>query len=484
MIAASQRQYGRALLEQAMREQKRRRQNAPTQVSALEWVSEHATIVHPSRGRICFTPYPYQAAFLTSHDAPRRLILKARQIGFSQVFALEALYDAITTPESTILLVSRSQDLAVNLLRYCYLTYNNLDEAPDLRKANEGEMGFANGSRIKSIPANRSTGRGFAATSVYLDEFAYADYAEDIYQSVSPTVSQGGRLTIGSTPNGEQNLFARLFGEANDFEKMVCPWWQCPAYWTADEQAAGIPKEQAAWYLTERPKYTDQQWASEYDCDFVVSAPERFLPTMLWWDACRVDSEPLHPAFREPLVVAVDAGVTSDAFAVVAVGRHPTIPDGVAVRHVQSWVPARNEPLDFDTIEAAIRQFCTQFNVVQIAYDPYQLHQMMSRLDAQGVAWCVPFGQGAERLVADKNLLDLIMQQRLAHDGNQTLRTHIENADRRVGDDRGQLRLVKRSAGLKIDCAVALSMAAARATSLLGAHEAWASDPLLAGWRG
>jgi hypothetical protein len=47
-------------------------------------------------------------------------------------------------------------------------------------------MGFANGSaRIKSIPANRSTGRGFAANRVYLDEFAYAEYADDIYQSVS-----------------------------------------------------------------------------------------------------------------------------------------------------------------------------------------------------------------------------------------------------------------------------------------------------------
>ena len=71
-------------------------------------------------------------------------------------------------------------------------------------------MGFANGSRIKSIPANRSTGRGFTATDVYLDEFAYAEYAADIYQSISPTVAQGGRLTVGSTPNGVGNLFHEL----------------------------------------------------------------------------------------------------------------------------------------------------------------------------------------------------------------------------------------------------------------------------------
>ena len=78
------------------------------------------------------------------------------------MFAIESLYGAIMEAESTILLVSRSQDLAVNLLRYCYQAYGNLRNAPVLRRP-MSEMGFDNGSRIKSIPANRSTGRGFAA---------------------------------------------------------------------------------------------------------------------------------------------------------------------------------------------------------------------------------------------------------------------------------------------------------------------------------
>lgn len=225
---------------------------------------------------MAFSPYPYQRAFLDAFEAPRRLVLKARQIGFSQVFALEALYAAVMVPESTILLVSRSQDLAVNLLRYCYLTFNNLRNAPALRKANESEIGFANGARIKSIPANRSTGRGFAASRVYLDEFAYADYANDIYQSVGPTVSQGGHLVIGSTPNGIGNLFHELFVAGEGFERQVVPWHECPAYYTPDEQAAGVPLEQAAWYLQERPKYTAAQWAAEYDCDFVGSGAAVF----------------------------------------------------------------------------------------------------------------------------------------------------------------------------------------------------------------
>jgi hypothetical protein len=260
-------------------ETQRRLRQRPTQVSATTpeaWARSTATIVHPMRGRIPFVPYPYQAAFLANYHKPRRIVLKARQIGFSQVFALEALYAAITEPESTSLLVSRSQDLAVNLLRYCYLTFNNLREAPELVKANESEMGFANGSRIKSIPANRSTGRGFTANRVYLDEFAYAEYDTDIYQSVSPAVSQGGFLVIGSTPNGVGNLFHELYLSGDGFARQCVPWFECPAYWTDAERALGVPKEQSLWFLKERPKYTGQQWASEFDCDFVGSGDAVF----------------------------------------------------------------------------------------------------------------------------------------------------------------------------------------------------------------
>jgi hypothetical protein len=244
--------------------------------SPLDWAISQATIVHPSRGRIPFAPYAYQAAFLEGYHAPRRIILKARQIGMSQAFALEALYAAIHEPECTILLVSRSQDLAVNLLRYCYLTHTNLRDAPSLIKENESEMGLANGSRIKSIPANRSTGRGFAARRVYLDEFAYADYADHIYQSIVPTLSQGGSLTIGSTPNGIGNLFHSLYVSGEGFTRQAVPWHHCPAYYTEAERAAGLTPEQSAWYLQERPAFPAQAWAAEYECDFAGSGAAVF----------------------------------------------------------------------------------------------------------------------------------------------------------------------------------------------------------------
>lgn len=194
-----------------------------------------------------------------------------------------------------------------------------------------------------------------------------------------------------------------------------------------------------------------------------IDEADRFLPSMTWWDACQ---EPL-PALsnREAMVLAVDAGVTNDYFALVGVTRHPQRRDHVAVRYVRQWTPPSGGSINFDEIEREIENLCKTYYVVQVTYDPYQLHQMMSGLQRKNVAWCSEFGQANERLEADKGLLDLITTRQIAHDGNASLRSCIDNANAKRDADR-KLRLVKRSQGLKIDAAVALSMGAYRCLNL------------------
>lgn len=299
---------------------------AGPQLPPLDWARQNAVVVHPTRGRIPFDPYPYQAAFLAD-QAPRRIVLKARQIGFSQAFALDAVYKATQLPDRTILLVSRNQDLAINLLGYCYAAISHMrDEVPALTKQNESELAFANGSRIKSLPANRSTGRGFAASDVYLDEYAFQAYAEDIYQSVSPTVSQGGTITIGSTPDGRGNHYFRLWQgyEGGEWSRHRVPWRECPVY---DD----------AWYAQERPKYTAQQWASEFECDFVASGAAVFGAADL--DRCADGWRGLQPPLsgreyvtfwdigrRKDATVGITLDVTADDWQLVAFDRMLGIP--------------------------------------------------------------------------------------------------------------------------------------------------------------
>jgi hypothetical protein len=274
--------------------------------SALAWARENATIVLPTEGRQPFRPYEYQVRLLED-IAPRRLILKARQTGISNAVAIEALHKAITRPDSTELFVSRNQDAARGLITYCEHTLNGLRSMPQLVKENAGELVFANGSRIVSLPANPSTGRGIAATDVYLDEFAFTAYDALIYESIIGTISTGGSMTVLSTPNGRSNLFWRLWSglEGGAWSRHQIHWSDCPRY---DE----------AWAERTRASMTRQSFAQEYDLDFITSGDAVFDPDDL--ARCLVGWNP-EPAGCDRIITAWDIGRRADHTVGISIGR-------------------------------------------------------------------------------------------------------------------------------------------------------------------
>lgn len=293
------------------------RPRTPRELGVVKWSERNCRVYSPQHGDIPFKPWPYQRAFLES-KSPRRMITKARQVGFSQIFAIEALFDSFAQANDTILFVSRNEELAVNILAYVKFAYDALPDPIPCVKRNDSELSFKNGSRIKSLPANVNTGRGFAARSVYLDEFAFAAYAKEIKKNIQPSVGRiGSRLTIGSSPNGQGNQFSDSWHSDNTFEKFIVPWWECPDYYTDAERAAGLSKEQSAWYLRERPKYTAREWAQEYECDFMGSGSGVFRTVRDVATAARQENA----SDGHQYVIGVDWGRSNDStvFSVVDV---------------------------------------------------------------------------------------------------------------------------------------------------------------------
>lgn len=210
-----------------------------------------------------------------------------------------------------------------------------------------------------------------------------------------------------------------------------------------------------------------------------LTEAENFLPSMTLWDLCySKDIPPLTD--RDPIVLAIDAakGRTasySDCFAIVGVSRHwePALRRNTCVvRFVLTWQARPGQRIDFVGTpdnpgpELMIRDISHKYDVVQVAYDPYELHDFGMRLSRDRVAWLKEFSQLSDRTEADSDLLQLILSRRIVHDGNQTLRSHIANADRKVSDDGHKFRIVKRLDQLKVDAAVALSMACYRCLHL------------------
>lgn len=223
----------------------------------------------------------------------------------------------------------------------------------------------------------------------------------------------------------------------------------------AHNLAAGYAEDRASSLTAQEQRVLlDAEWED-------IADAEAFLESMVLWDACK---EPLPPPSRyEPCVLAADAGVINDCFALVLVSRHPKRREDVAERLTKIYQP-RGHPLDFKVIGNDIRGLCRQYNITEVTYDPYQLHEMMTTLRNDGTVATRPFNQGPDRLIADKQLLDLINQRRFTHSGNPDLRQHVQNADRKK--DGNKLRIVKRAESLKIDALVATSMATARCLRL------------------
>jgi phage terminase large subunit-like protein len=200
-----------------------------------------------------------------------------------------------------------------------------------------------------------------------------------------------------------------------------------------------------------------------------VTSTETFVP-IEWFDACKRSAEewPKYDKTRKAMVIGMDAGVSSDNFGMWMGCRHPERTEEVLTEYVKKWVPPKGGKIDFQGTdenpgpEKELRRLINEYNVVQVSYDPHQLHDMATRLMKEGLAWFRAFNQGDDRLLSDSGIRTLIRDRKLWHRGENDLREHIQNADAKVDSEDRKIRIVKRAEQLKIDILISASM---------GAHE-------------
>jgi len=192
-----------------------------------------------------------------------------------------------------------------------------------------------------------------------------------------------------------------------------------------------------------------------------VARAGRFLSSIGLWDACQQEIPPLDR--HTPIVLVIDAGESSDTYAIIGVSRWQ---GGLALRFSRVYVPD-GAILNFDQIEGDILDLCTRYAVVELAYDRFLMGQTVRRLTGKLPCPMEPFSQSSDRLEADRALKDSILARTIAHDGaHAEVRAHLDNANAQTSADGRQVRIVKRGAR-KVDLAVALSMGCARAAAVL-----------------
>ena len=253
------------------------RELALCSINPLYFIRNYCYIQHPTKGRMSFALYDFQEGLINSYNDYRFSIsLLSRQTGKSTCAAAYLLWFAMFKPDSTILVAAHKRDGANEImtrLRYMY------ESCPDSIRAgvttyNKGSLEFDNGSKIIAQATTENTGRGMSLSLVYLDEFAFVPprVAEEFWTSISPTLSTGGKCIITSTPNQDDDQFARIWKQSNK---------RIDAY--GNETKVGVngfrpyltkwdkhPDRDEAWAEEERQKIGDERFRREHECEFIA----------------------------------------------------------------------------------------------------------------------------------------------------------------------------------------------------------------------
>lgn len=232
------------------------------------------------------------------------------------------------------------------------------------------------------------------------------------------------------------------------------------ASWLQGERGAEILREQ-------RGGLTHSQYVRLWENRWQSSVGNYIEPA--WFN----DSLVLTGERAVPMVLAGDASQRNDTTALVGVEKvivpiFGEMQERYRVCKVRVWNP-NGKDIDLDeTIAAEVQEiFESGLMMPPFYYDPAQMHQVAVNLRKKRVP-CVEFNQGTERMKADTFLWSLFKRGLIDCFPNPTLGKHLRSAKAKENEHQ-QVRIIKgklSNAG-KVDAAVALSMAAWKASKYI-----------------
>ena len=253
------------------------------------FIRKYVKIRHPTKGIIPFSMFTYQEQLVKDYQEYRfNVILKARQLGISEVTAAYAVWMMLFHRDKNILVMATKAETAKNIIKKVTTAFKKLPQwlmLADVITDNKLSVELSNGSVIKAIASSDDAGRSEALSLLILDEAAFIKGLDELWTGLFPTVQAGGSVIVMSTPNGVGNKFHQLYTDAeeakNEFHATRLMWWLHPdrvAYLKDDENRPGF--KTSPWYVNEikSANMGPREVAQELECNFNASG-DTVIPT-------------------------------------------------------------------------------------------------------------------------------------------------------------------------------------------------------------
>ena len=240
------------------------------------------------------------------------VVLKARQLGFTWLALSEAARLLVLWTGRTVVGLSRSEDEAKELVRRLGVIYDYMPEfvlpAKDVQAGWSGPVFERSAlsltirhpdgpdSVFRAFASSPAVGRSFTADLILIDEWAFQQFAEEIWQSAFPIINRpnGGRV-IGLSTIKRGTLFEDIYtNPTNGFHKIFLPW-------SAD------PRRDEKWYTTTLGALGEDKTMEEYPAtvEEALTVPGgAFFPEIS--EKHRAPSPPERPGRR---YVSIDYGL-------------------------------------------------------------------------------------------------------------------------------------------------------------------------------
>ena len=167
----------------------------------------------------------YQKEALDNYQNKRfNIIIGSRQTGSKNTLAIQALHYAITHTNKNVIIFSRNSASAEDILDKVKEFYKDMPyySKPGIREFNQKKVVFDNGSRIFAKPLTKNTPIGFTIDFMILNDYAFVtntiakstQYLFPIMNAIS-----NSKITIASTPNGDNHFKDLVFDDKNAYHK-------------------------------------------------------------------------------------------------------------------------------------------------------------------------------------------------------------------------------------------------------------------------
>jgi hypothetical protein len=255
----------------------------------------------PAADWIAFRLWPAQRDVAQQFQDHRRVVvLKARQLGLTWLALAFGLWHVLLHPVATVLLFSRRDDEASDILERLKLMHRRLPQwllAQGVVTDNGHEWALSNGSRVLAFPT--TAGDSYTATLAIVDEADLVPDLDALLRAVKPTTDAAGRLLlISRADKGKpESAFKRIYRAAKAGES---DWFPAFLPWNAR------PDRDAAWYDAQRRDIaartgSDDDLFEQYPATDAEALAPRSLDKRLnpeWLAKCYRESAPLSGPFR------------------------------------------------------------------------------------------------------------------------------------------------------------------------------------------